>query len=131
MMDAEMFWLSLVTAFTAVMWIPYVLNRLTVRGLVDTVGYPEHPKPMAPWAERMKAAHANAVENLVVFAALVLIAQATGALNGVTAVACVVYFWARVAHFFVYALRIPWLRTLAFAVGWGAQIAVVWQIWAH
>ncbi len=130
-MNAEMFWLSLVTAFTAVMWIPYVLDRIAVRGLVDTVGYPEHPKPMAPWAERMKAAHANAVENLVVFAALVLIAQATGALNSVTAAACVIYFWARVAHFLVYALRIPWLRTLAFAVGWGAQIAVAWQIWAH
>ena len=131
MMDAEMFWLSLVTAFTAVMWIPYVLNRIAVRGLVDTVGYPEHPQPMAPWAERMKLAHANAVENLVVFAALVLIAQAVDALNPVTATACVVYFWARVAHFFIYALRIPWLRTLAFFVGFGAQIAVAWQIWAH
>ena len=43
--------------------------------LPDAVGYPATPKPLAPWAQRMKAAHYNAVENLVLFAALVLVAE--------------------------------------------------------
>ena len=72
-MRTELFYLALVATFTALMWIPYVLNRFAVWGINDTVGYPDNPKPLAPWAERLKRAHANAVENLVVFATLVLV----------------------------------------------------------
>jgi uncharacterized MAPEG superfamily protein len=118
----------MVTVFTALMWIPYILNAVIVRGLTAAVGYPEDPKPLAPWAQRMKAAHANAVENLVVFAALVLIAQIAGANSQVTATACMVYFWARLVHFLVYTARVPWARTLAFFVGFLCQMAIAWQI---
>ena len=55
-----------------------LLNLIIVRGPKDAVGYPEHPQPIAPWADRLKAAHYNAVENLVVFAALILVAHAGG-----------------------------------------------------
>ena len=120
-----------VTLFTAVLWIPYVLNRIAVRGIADTVGYPENPKPLAPWAERLKAAHGNAVENLVVFAVLVLAVQLLGIGNAMTATAAMVYFWARVVHAVVYALGIPWLRTLAFAAGFGAQLAFAWALLVH
>jgi hypothetical protein len=44
-MTVELFYLTLVTALTGLMWIPYVLDRLMVRGLIDAVGYPENPKP--------------------------------------------------------------------------------------
>jgi len=69
-MNTELMYLVAVTAFTGLMWVPYILDRIAVWGLADTVGYPETPKPQSPWARRMKSAHANAVENLVVFAAL-------------------------------------------------------------
>ena len=97
-MNVELKYLAIVTAFTALMWIPYILNMIMVRGLLDAVGYPENPKPMAPWATRMKAAHYNAVENLVVFAVLVLVAQGVGVGGEVPALACMIYFWARVVH---------------------------------
>ncbi|HEX7046064.1 MAG TPA: MAPEG family protein [Gammaproteobacteria bacterium] len=127
-MKTEMTYLVWVTVFTGLLWIPYVLNRITVRGLVDTVGYPERPKPLAPWAARMKAAHMNAVENLVIFAPLAIAVHVLDAGTAVTATAAMIYFWARVVHFFVYAFAIPWLRTLAFAVGFGAQIALAWVL---
>jgi uncharacterized MAPEG superfamily protein len=127
-MSMELKYLTWTALFTALMWIPYILNAIVVRGLIDTVGYPENPKPLAPWASRMKAAHYNAIENLAVFAALVLIAEAAGIKNGVIAAASATYFWARVVHFFVYTFRIPWLRTLAFAVGFACQVVVAWQI---
>jgi len=127
-MNTELTYLTLTTALTAVIWVPYILNMISVRGLKDAVGYPENPKPLAPWAARMKAAHVNAVENLVVFAALVLIAHAAGIHNGATAAACVVFFWARVVHVGVYTFGIPLVRTLAFAVGFGAQVTLVLQI---
>ena len=129
-MTVELKYLALVTTFTALMWIPYILNTIKVRGLVDAVGYPENPKRIAPWAERMKAAHHNAVENLAVFAALVLIAHLLGIRAEVTATAAVVYFWARVVHFVAYTYRISWVRTLAFFVGFVCQIVFAWKILA-
>lgn len=76
--------------------------------------------------------HANAVENLVVFATLVLVAQAVGAAPGsAIATACVVYFWARVIHAIAYAFAVPWVRTLAFTVGFFAQAVIAWQILVH
>lgn len=127
-MSTELIYLTWVTALTAVMWIPYILNMIMVRGLLDAVGYPEDPAPLSPWAQKMKAAHANAVENLVVFAALVLIAAAAGISNDATALACQVYFWARVVHFASYTFAVPWVRTLAFVTGFGCQAAIVIQL---
>jgi uncharacterized MAPEG superfamily protein len=117
-----------VSAFTAILWIPYTLNMIVVRGLVDAVGYPADPRPLAGWAQKMKAAHSNAVENLVVFAALVLIANAAGISNETTVLACNIYFWARVVHFFAYAFAIPWVRTLAFVTGFACQAAIALQL---
>ena len=127
-MTTELMYLAMVATFTAVMWIPYILNLIMVRGVMDAVGYPDDPKPMAAWAIRMKAAHYNAVENLVVFAVLVLIANAAGVTNDCTAAAAAIYFWARVAHFFAYTFRVPWGRTITFAIAWLAQIAFAWHI---
>lgn len=124
-MSIELTYLTWVTALTAVMWIPYILNMIMVRGLIDAVGYPSDPAPLSPWAEKMKAAHYNAVENLVVFAALVLTANAVGVSTDNTVMACQVYFWARVVHFASYTFAIPWVRTLSFVTGFGCQAVLV------
>lgn len=129
-MSVELKYLALVTVFTALMWIPYIFNMIMVRGVLDAVGYPENPKPMAPWATRMKAAHYNAVENLVVFAALVLIANAVGVKGEAAALACMIYFWARVVHFLACTFAVPWFRTIAFVVGVGCQLTLACKILA-
>lgn len=127
-MTSELMILTWLAVLTAVLWVPYVVNTVMVRGLVDAVSYPENPKPPAAWASRMKAAHYNAVENLVVFSALVLIANAAGISNETTVLACQVYFWARVVHYVAYGFAIPWVRTLAFAVGFLCQMAIALQL---
>jgi len=127
-MTSELTSLIWVTALTAILWIPYTLNTIAVRGLMDAVGYPADPKPIAGWAQKMKAAHANAVENLVVFAALVLIANAAGVSNETTVLACTVYFWSRVVHLLAYTFAIPWVRTLAFVAGFACQLAIILQL---
>ena len=129
-MKTELLYLVLVTVLTALIWIPYILDRIATWGLMDTVGYPDKPKSQSAWATRMLAAHENAVENLVVFAALVLAAHALGVSNAATAGAGVVYFWARVVHLAAYTFKVPWVRTLAFAVGWVCQMVIAWQILA-
>ena len=127
-MTIELKYLTFVSLLTALMWVPYILNTIMVRGLVNAVGYQENPKPLAPWASRMKAAHSNAIENLVVFAALVLIANTAGVSNETTAMACVIYFWARLVHYLVYTFGIAWVKTLAFTVGAFCQITLAVQI---
>ena len=127
-MKTELLYLTLATVLTGSMWFPYVLDRTARWGLSDTVGYPTAPKPQSPWAERMMRAHRNAIENLVIFATLVLAAQAAGIGNGATAMACVLYFWARVVHLLAYTFALPWVRTLAFAAGFVAQAILAWRL---
>ena len=127
-MTSELMSLTWVTALTAVLWIPYILNTIAVRGLLQAVGYPENPQPLAGWAAKMKAGHANAVENLVVFATLVLVANAAGISNATTVLACEIYFWARLVHVLAYTFAVPWVRTLAFVAGFGCQVAIALQL---
>ena len=127
-MNTELIYLAGIALITALMWVPYVTNMILVLGLMDAVGYPENPKPIAPWAQRMKNAHANAVENLVVFATLVLVAAVLQISNDITVMACVIYFWARVVHFVAYTAKIPWVRTLSFVAGFVGQVMLAWQI---
>ncbi|MFN2301840.1 MAG: MAPEG family protein [Gammaproteobacteria bacterium] len=129
-MNTELLYLVLVTLLTGLMWVFYVLDRFAVWGLTDTLGYPDAPKPQSRWAGRLIKAHANGVENLVVFATLVLVAQVAGISNEVTATAAILYFWARVAHVVTYALAVPWARTVAFLAGVVAQLMIAWQLLA-
>jgi uncharacterized MAPEG superfamily protein len=127
-MNTELLYLAYAATLTALMFLPYVLNRIMVWGLTDTVGYPENPKPLAPWAERLRKAHANAVENLAVFAALVLVAHAAGVTGPTLANAAILYFWARVVHAVAYTLKWPWIRTFGFFGGFIAQMMVAAMI---
>jgi uncharacterized MAPEG superfamily protein len=125
-MSKELMWLTLTVILTGVLWIPYILDRAMVRGLMGSMAIPSpNDKPQSPWARRLQAAHYNAVENLVIFAPLVLILNIQHHSTQSTVIACAVYFWARLAHAVIYALGLPVLRTLAFSVGFLAQAALV------
>ena len=128
-MSSEIFWLVLTVAMTGLFWLPYILDRIMVRGLVPAMANPSAgDRPQSDWAKRLMAAHTNAVENLVIFAPLVLITHALGITTAATAFACALYFWSRLVHAVVYTLGIPVLRTLAFAVGFAAQAMLVLAI---
>lgn len=128
-MSRELMWLTFTVILTGVLWIPYILDRIMVRGLWGALANPSRDdKPQTPWAQRLYFAHTNAVDNLVVFAPLVLILDNIGYSSRGTVIACAVYFWARLAHAIVYALGVPVLRTLTFIVGFGAQAALVLAI---
>ena len=127
-MKPELFYLALTAALTGLLWLPYILDRVLKWGLLDAVGYPADPKPQSDWARRLMKAHQNAVENLVVFGVLVLVAHAMGIASPAIATAAAVYFWARVVHVLAYTFKLPWVRTLGFFVGFLAQAVVAWTI---
>jgi uncharacterized MAPEG superfamily protein len=123
-MTGSLYWLTLTALMTALFWLPYVLDRIVVRGLIRTMGNPQADDvAVHSWATRASWAHVNAIENLAVFGLLVLVANAAGAGNNpVIVMSAAVYFFARLIHFVVYTLGVPVLRTLAFATAWGATI---------
>jgi uncharacterized MAPEG superfamily protein len=57
----------------------------------------------------------NHIENLVLFAPLVLIAGQLGPFDAMTNLAAMLFAGGRVAHAALYLAGIPWLRTAAFA----------------
>jgi uncharacterized MAPEG superfamily protein len=124
-LSPELYWLTLTTLMTGLMWVPYILNRLAEKGPWNAINDPHgDTSTRIAWADRMMRAHKNAVENLVVFAPLVLALQVAGIGSTATATACMVYFFARLAHYLVYSLGIPVIRTLAFAIGVAAQVTL-------
>jgi len=127
----ELYWLTLTTLMTALFWVPYILNWIVEHGVVTALWNAkeyDHTEPEAAWALRMLRAHENAVENLVIFAPLVLTLHVMEISTAATATASVVYFAARAAHFLVFTFAIPFLRVLTFLVGFGAQIVLALTI---
>jgi uncharacterized MAPEG superfamily protein len=128
-MSKELYWLVLTAAMTGLLWVPYILDRIMVRGTMGAMANPSpNDRPQSAWAQRMNAAHANTVENLVVFAPLVLTAQALNIHTASTAFACALFFWCRLVYVAVYTAGIPVLRTLAFVGGFVAQAILVLAI---
>ena len=128
-MSKELYWLVLAVAMTGLLWVPYILDRIMVRGTMGAMANPSPTDtPQSAWAQRMNAAHANTVENIVVFAPLVLTAQALNIHTASTAFACALFFWCRLIYVGVYTAGIPVVRTLAFAGGFIAQVMLVLAI---
>ena len=125
----ELTYLALTAGLTGVLWIPLIANRLVEMGPWRALKNPEpDSRPEAAWAFRLAAAHRNAVENLVVFAPLVLVVVAAGLASPMTASACVVFFVARLAHAVIYTAGVPVLRTIAFAIGFFCQAILLFRI---
>jgi len=128
-MSKELYWLVLAVAMTGLLWVPYILDRIMVRGTMGAMANPSPTDtPQSAWAQRMNAAHANTVENIVVFAPLVLTAQALNIHTASTAFACELFFWCRLIYVAVYTAGIPVVRTLAFTGGFVAQVMLVLAI---
>jgi len=131
-LTSELYLLALVATATVLMWIPYMLARMSTRGLWPTLANPDPAYAADPaWAERARRAHANAIENLAIFAPLVLIAALIGVSTPATVLAAKLYLAARLVHYVVYALGLPVIRTLAFAVGAGATLVFAAAILGH
>ena len=75
--SSELQSLVLISVATLLMWAPYVLMRFVKWGLWAPFANPDPKWPALPaWADRAKEAHRNGVENLVTFAAVVLVVLA-------------------------------------------------------
>ncbi len=121
----ELYWLTLTVLATAFMWLPYTLQFIGQLGPIKAIIDPNHDAPLeALWSQRAKRAHTNAIENLAIFAPLAVTVHIAGAGTETTAMACMVYFFSRVAHYIVYWFGVPVVRTLLFAIGFACQLVL-------
>ncbi|MEL1251281.1 MAPEG family protein [Aurantiacibacter gilvus] len=134
-MEQAYHFLALAGVFTVLMWVPYILSRLFVWGFKDFLGnYPAgfpatEPEPPL-WAQRVKRAHLNMVETLPAFIAVVLAAAMLPDRIDAASVNlwASVFYYARVAHYIVYSLGVPYLRTPSYLVSWAAILAIGLQV---
>ena len=121
----EFYWLILTITMTGLFWIPQIIHSIFKAGPITALLYPdEATKQYAEWAKRSKAAHNNAVENLIIFAPLTILVVILGTETDITAIAATVYFFARAVHFVMYIIAVPLMRTLMFLVGFACQMAM-------
>jgi uncharacterized MAPEG superfamily protein len=122
---SELFSLTVVSTATALMWVPYVTARMTTHGVMPAIGHPGPGYPVdPPWVDRARRAHLNAIENLAVFAPLVLVAAIVEVSTRATVLSAQIYVAARIIHYIIYAAGIPVVRTLAFLVGACATVVI-------
>jgi uncharacterized MAPEG superfamily protein len=115
-MTTELYLLLWSAALTLVLAFVAVLGAMGQVGLPKLAGNREDMPEITGWAGRAIRAHRNMLENLILFAILVLTAKAVGVSNATTVLGAQLFFWGRVAHAVIYLIGIPWLRTLAWAV---------------
>jgi uncharacterized MAPEG superfamily protein len=125
-MKPELLYLTLTALLTGSLWIPVVIGYVKTRGPLRPIDYEVAPtSPLPPWVNRANRAHVNAVESFGPFAAVVLVASASGISTSVTAASAAVFFWARLAHAIVHVSGFGRFRarTVIFSVAWGAFVA--------
>lgn len=123
-MTPDLLYLAWAAAITILMWVPHVGARSLAVGPAVAAGYPDELPPLPKWIGRAARAHANMIENLPAFAALVIVAHLGGMANEMTALGAALFFWFKLVHIAVHFLGIPWVRTLAFTGSWVGNIII-------
>ena len=116
------------TALALIQMLIALLAAIAQVGILRLVGNRGNLPALEGWAGRAQRAHWNMLESLIVFAALVLVAQSTGKTNVVTALGAQLFFWSRLAYAPVYVVGIPWFRTGLWGVSFVGLLQILSQL---
>jgi len=106
-------WAVLLTLVQAVVAVQGALMQV---GLPMLAGNREGMPEIKGWGGRAARAHRNMLENLALFAALVLVAAIAEKTNSTTLLGAQIFLYARIVYALVYIAGVPWLRTGVWAV---------------
>ncbi len=127
-MKPELVLLVWAVALTVVQMLIAVSGATLQVGLPMLAGNRDNCPTFTGWVARAYRAHHNMLENLVLFAALVLIAVIAGKTNQTTLLGAQIFFWARVVYAAVFLAGIPWLRTGVWTVSMIGLILIFLQL---
>jgi uncharacterized MAPEG superfamily protein len=125
-MKPELVMLLWAVALTFAQVLIATIGAMLQVGLPALAGNREKMPEITGWAGRAERAHRNMLENLPLFAALVLIVLLAGKANATTLLGAQLFVWARIVYVAVYIAGLPWLRTVvwfASIVGLGMMFA--------
>lgn len=115
-MSIELKMLLFTVALFFVQLIAQVVAEIMQHGLKYAVSARDNWLNPTGVAGRIERSYFNLLETLGPFAALVLVVLYTGNANANTALGAQLYFWGRVAFLPIYAIGLPFVRTVAWTV---------------
>lgn len=127
-MKPELMLLAWAVALTLVQMLIAASGAASQYGVMPLFGNRDGLPALTGWAGRAQRAHRNMLENLVLFAALILICAVTNKTNATTLLGAQLFFWARAAYAVIYLAGIPYLRTAAWLVSIVGLILIFLQL---
>jgi len=127
-MTTDLKMLLAVSVLSIFQWMPYFMAYIKHWGISGIVSNRENMPALPAWANRALDAQGNLNENLVHFAAIVLIVHVVGASNEMTALGATIFLIARLAYWVIYIAGIVWLRTIAWMVAFMGEMLILAQL---
>lgn len=127
-MTPDLEYLVWTVALTIVQLLVAVIGVTTQFPMPVLVGNRETAIEGRGWAGRAQRAHRNMLESLVLFAALVLMAQVAGRANAMTAMGAALFFYGRLVYAAIYWAGIAWVRTVAWTVSLTGLVLILLQL---
>jgi uncharacterized MAPEG superfamily protein len=97
-------------------------------GIANNFGNRDDAAEPKRWAVRARRAHLDMVENMVLFAPLILIADIAGRDNRMTEIGAELFFWSRLAYAIIAVIGIPRLPTVAWSASAAAMVMIFVQL---
>ena len=127
-LSSELTLLLWAVGLTFIQLIISILGATQQLGLSALAGNRENIVPTSGWVGRAQRAHVNMLENLVLFAILVIVARLIGVSNDLAILGSQLFIWGRLAYAVIYILGIPWLRTAVFLISILGMILIFLQL---
>ena len=122
----------LMLVYRAVLFLVVILVQaglaISQNGLMAQAGSRDNLSDPTVLRKRLQRLTANIQENLVMFAIVVLVANAASVSNDTTALGATIFFYARVAHAIVYAFGWPMIRPLLYFVSLYGLVVILLEI---
>jgi uncharacterized MAPEG superfamily protein len=124
-------------ALTLLMWsvaLTFLQMLVAVSGASLQVGLPklagnrDDVPRLTGWPARAQRAHYNMLENMVLFATLVLIAELVEKDTAMVRLGAQLFFWSRLAYAIIFIAGIPWARTAVWGVSVAGMILIFQQL---
>jgi uncharacterized MAPEG superfamily protein len=101
---------------------------ISQNGLMEQAGSRDSLPEPTVLRLRLLRLTANMQENLVMFAAVVLVANAAGISNETTVMGASIFLYSRVAHAVIYAAGWPMIRPLFYFASLFGMVIIAWEV---
>jgi uncharacterized MAPEG superfamily protein len=122
----------LMLAYSAVLFLVVIVVQaglaISQNGLMAQAGSRDNLQEPSVLRKRLQRLTGNIQENLIIFAIVILVANAAGVSNNTTVLGASIFFYARVAHAIIYAFGWPMIRPLFYGASLYGIVVILLEI---